>query len=274
MKTLTLIPEASSYGVAILVVAGLGCFALAAHVHGRWLAARGVGFMATHNGILLLVVAWGSLVFDPRQLVGGSAGPLILAPPLGLAAGWAALRLDRAVNRHMLRRRLFAEGGPGEGRRGPARGGADVRVRPVSLAIRGLSAQKRTVGMAKMKTDLGPPEGRRFGLGNVVVAGALEEVLFRGYLVKACGLLPDPFTALAALTATVLVFALSHIIFGWAQVLAKAPLGALALVTVLLSGTVLAAVIAHVAFNFQTWKEYRIQPVLLDRKGDAPRMLT
>jgi membrane protease YdiL (CAAX protease family) len=46
-----------------------------------------------------------------------------------------------------------------------------------------------------------------------------------------------------------LVFALSHIWFGWAQVLAKIPLSAIATLAALISGGVAAAIFAHVAYN-------------------------
>jgi hypothetical protein len=76
-------------------------------------------------------------------------------------------------------------------------------------------------------------------------------------LVSLCFLLPEPWLVALALAGTLAAFATSHVWFGWTHVLAKLPLGALALICVLAVGNVVPAVIAHVVFNLRIWSEIR-----------------
>lgn len=90
-------------------------------------------------------------------------------------------------------------------------------------------------------------------LALLVAVAALEEVLFRGVLVDLCLALRRPAVVSICLAGTVAVFALSHVHWGWSEVLAKAGLGTLALLSVMSLETVAPAVVAHVVFNTSAW---------------------
>jgi membrane protease YdiL (CAAX protease family) len=90
-------------------------------------------------------------------------------------------------------------------------------------------------------------------LALLVIVAALEEVLFRGVLVDLCLALDQSWLTAACLAGTVIVFAASHVYWGWSQVFAKGLLGVFALISVLSLGTVVAAVVAHVLFNGHVW---------------------
>ena len=272
MTSLTPILEARPYEIAILVVYGLGGFTLAAHLHARWLNRRNISFMTIHCCILALVVAWGSLLFNPGQLFGRSIVSWVISIPLGLAAGWIAVQSDRRINRYLRRQQLTRGTRLGEARRtggGQIRDGQPALVRTLPLAMERQVARRRTIGIVKMKENFQPSsEDRQFGLWPILVAAVLEEWVYRGLLVVTCFLLPHMALTVMVLIGTILAFSLSHIFFGWSQVLAKAPMGLLALGVVLLSGSILSAIIVHVFFNLEIWRDIVAQPVFTGRTGN------
>lgn len=221
----TLIPEASSYGVALLFVYGLGSFGVAGQIIAMVPGAARVRPLAVYCGVLAAVAAWGALVLGVAGLFDASALALLLSLPVGLAIEVAASAWDRGLLRRLHRRRL----------------GTRVRGRE--------QARERLRGISFDPSD--------YPLWGAIGIAALEELIYRGFFVEACLLLDGGWQALA-LAGTVIAFALTHLRFGgWAQVAAKLPLGALALAGVLALGTVLPAVVAHVAFNVRIWRDLR-----------------
>jgi membrane protease YdiL (CAAX protease family) len=95
----------------------------------------------------------------------------------------------------------------------------------------------------------------------LIVVAILEEVVFRGLLVQVCLELPDTALIVAVLSGSLVMFSLSHLSFGWPHVVGKFPLGVVTLVGTLALGTVLPAIIAHVMFNSQVWRDRTHQPV-------------
>jgi membrane protease YdiL (CAAX protease family) len=89
------------------------------------------------------------------------------------------------------------------------------------------------------------------------VIAILEELLYRGFLVKACFLLASPVLIVFANLACLAFFSLGHVRFGWVHVAAKTPLGMLALGITLLAGTVLPAMLMHAVFNIAAWRAMR-----------------
>lgn len=221
----TPIPEAGSYGLAILLVYGLSSYSLAGELHQRWLARRGVRPVPVYCGVLAFVVAWGALLLDVRGLAGDDPIGWLAALPAGVAAGAIAGWADRAILRGHARRLL---------RRGR------------SPAVR----SDRGIGRPSFRRD-------EFPLWAAIAVAALEELVYRGMLVRASLLVDPGGLAALALVGTVVAFGLSHVWFGWAQVRAKLPLGALALAVTLATGTVLAAIVAHVVFNVRVWRAIR-----------------
>jgi membrane protease YdiL (CAAX protease family) len=94
-------------------------------------------------------------------------------------------------------------------------------------------------------------------VSSLLIAAVLEELVYRGLLVSVCYLPAGIGWNALLLLVMMTVFALSHIWFGWAHVLAKLPLSATTMVTVLALGTVLPAIVAHVFFNYRIWRETR-----------------
>jgi len=268
MRTLTLIPEAASYGIILLVAYCLASFSLSAHIYSRWLAARGVPFLVVHCFVLGLISGWGFMIIDPRHILGTSPSGWVLALPVGIGSGAIAVWSDRAIIRHLSRRHLvrgqrFSRRSPGIDRNRFREAHGVVRVRPVSATTQ--PAKSHSINPRGRNYLPGSGEVLQSGLSSIVVVAILEELLFRGLLVQACFLLPTDLLIAAALSMSVVMFALSHVSFGWPHVIGKLPLGAIAIIGVLTLGTILPAIIAHVLFNVRVWRDQISQPVFAGR---------
>src|SRR5207244_772413 len=152
---------------------------------------------------------------------------------LGLATGMAARWCDRTITRRLTRQRMNHK----ERIRTSwdRRGTSDTRFALTSAGhfISGQPARRRLIGRHRDGPKSRPAiTVQEFDLVTVVLAATLEELVYRGFLVSACWLLPVVTLQIAALVGLVLMFALSHVWFGWVHVLAKLPLGALTMLSV------------------------------------------
>jgi len=247
MTSLTLIPDASTYGVAILVTYGLGASSLAAYLHTRWFSHFGVTFQHSYAAVLVATVGWGLLIIDWRSLVGRSALSWLVAIPLGLAIGALGTFLDRLLLR-IVGRRTHRTQARHEGRRRP-------HETPVVRSTLPL-ARRRTLRLVSRAPVL--TEGH-FGPWTLVAVAVSEELLYRGLFLQ-LALALEGWWGPAMVSVSVVAFALAHVWFGWASVLSKSPLGILCTAVVLASGSVLAAVVAHTLFNLAVWRRMRESP--------------
>src|SRR6516164_292300 len=195
MRPYPLIPEAGTYGVAILIILSLSAFSLASHIHFR-LQQPGIPFLAVYCPVLSLIAFWGAVVLDPALWFDGGIRGWLFAvstgPLLGVTAAWA----DRRIIRPIERKRALSW---------------RARFKPVpsdvwnsfgSVRIYG-DSKRRRVPLRKMQH---PGAGSGIGAHNlsltvVILAGALEEILYRGVLVQLCFLLPSTILIAAALCA-------------------------------------------------------------------------
>ena len=262
------LPELRTWLSVALALAGGSGLALASHLHVRWLDRRGVRMVPVHLAVLTVTAGLGLLLLGPGWLW---HGPVLLLPVAVLAGAAAAALVipgDGWITRTMARRPAVA---PRPAARGSGEGAGASRLRPVGLggaggaggagaasgapghrggnrtSVRNVSGG-RSWTPTRRDTDLG------LGLGWLLATAVAEEFVFRGVLLR-LALQPHALLAqCACVAAGVLAFALSHIFFGWGQVLAKLPLSVLATVATLLLGTVAAAALAHALFNWHVWR--------------------
>jgi CAAX prenyl protease-like protein len=240
-------------------VSSLGAIALAAEFSRRWLGRRGVRVLDVYAAVLGLPCVWGFALFGLDRVIGGDRVVWALGVPVGFAAGigasWCDRRILRFANRHAMHqerpattaRRVLAPPTTSLQRR--PFGGALTRER---RALRG-GSQSSPPSALYMRREIRPV--------TVAAVAIVEELVYRGALTQACLLLPERWLAALALTAVTLSFALTHVWFGWSQVLAKVPLSALALGSTLALGSVVPAITAHTLFNLKVWRDLRDQPV-------------
>jgi hypothetical protein len=211
-------PDLGAYAVAVLVLNGLGAPSLAAMLQRRLASVACISYGHVYLAVLLAVCVWGAFCFNFRLLIGANYG-LIASLPIGLVAGHLAFTADRAILR---------------------------RARSVGSA--GAKHSHSRLQSADVTFDSG------FTLWSLLFVAVLEEIVFRDWYIEACRLIPLAGLRWAALIGSVLAFALLHLKFGWCDVIAKLPLGALALLAVLLTGSLLAPGAAHLYFNWRYWR--------------------
>jgi membrane protease YdiL (CAAX protease family) len=234
MKLLTPTPDGQAYLIALVAVSALACAPVAELVRTVWPTRPRPPFVPVYVGILAAVAVLAVATLNLPSLTQSSPAALVGSLLVGLPAGFAASWCDRSVRRVIWESRRRAEAVDG--------------TRPRPLVPLGAAAPQLSLPMSE--TDTG--EFRPSSLGALVAVAALEEVLFRGVLIDLSRELSPEFAAIC-IAASLLVFAGSHVYWGWEEVIAKLPLGVAALVVSLPFRAVIGAVAAHAVFNAQSW---------------------
>lgn len=251
MKILTLIPEADTYGLAILVIYGLSSSALAVRLHSRWLSNLGLEFLHTYSIVLAFTGMWGLLIFEAQSIFSSSPIRWVLSSAIGLALGPIAVWSDRAINRFLFRRRK------------PENAYTNNKSQQLIYNRQRLIQVKAKRGgglnqIAKRGTvssrDTNGSDLEKMTLWSLLTVAVLEEIIFRGWLITVCFSLPGKIWVAIGIFITLIVFCLSHIQYGWLQVIGKLPLGVVALVPVLITDSVSGAITAHLFFNAKMFR--------------------
>lgn len=239
MTFLILSPDAGVYVGWAIVLASASSGSLTALALGLSGRSRVTAFLPSYAATLgllstvALVVLGGWVLGDPSPV------QLVLAVPVGVAGGIAAIRADGAI-RSAVRRRH-----PPRTRIGSAR-------MPIADA-------STTRAQAMLRPDFVASGGRadRARVASLLgLVGALEEVLYRGVLLSLALELPSPGLIALGVGLGVSAFALSHVELGAEEVLAKVPLSLLTTASVLALHTVAPAIVIHVLFNLHGWARY------------------
>jgi len=245
-------PEVYSFILAIAIIYSLGSFSLALHIKTKLLPGAGrYRFWEVHLFVLVLVVIWGLMAFDLRNLLISREFSYITIVITGVAFGFIAVYLDRFIVRKIFRKTTLRT----NNNRTKAKKSLVERYRSrLTVEVKPLDA----IDKKGIETPLHINKNTRETLVNLFVIlgiAILEEILYRGYLVQASLMLDNIYLIAIALSASVLAFSLAHIQFGWAHVFGKLPLGILALASVLVLGSIVSAIIIHCLFNYIVWKE-------------------
>jgi membrane protease YdiL (CAAX protease family) len=244
--------ESDVYALAIAIVFCLGIYSLSTLVQDRWLGRwRRFDFWSVHVGTSIVVVLWCSFILDVAGLFHTTLYNALLSVPTGIGLGWAAIRIDRTIVRDIARRDLRKRT-----RDKRARGLMLGRVRAIGLGA-DLPSARQVPGSSNMRSSASRPLSNSKALSTLwvlILIGAFEEIIFRGFLVEVCFMIPQPAVRALALAGTVVVFGVGHVQFGWTQVFAKVPLGVLAMASVLLLQTVIPAILIHTLFNWRAWR--------------------
>ncbi|MFE1765207.1 CPBP family intramembrane glutamic endopeptidase [Streptomyces angustmyceticus] len=250
MTYLTHIPELRDTALAALALCAFSCLALASHLHVRFFDHHGVHTLQVYAGILAAVTGSAFLILGPAALLRAPGWGLAAGLVLGTGAGPLIAAADTAITRRLGRRTASRVARPV---RGPAARPQARATRPVGQAAR-LTGAKPTRSADRRWTPNRRDTDVALPLVWLVTVGVLEEFVFRGVLTGVAMALPGWGTRTLVLTLATAAFALSHIFFGWAQVVAKLPLSLATLAITLATGNVLGAAVAHALFNFRIWR--------------------
>src|SRR4051812_34998187 len=284
-------PDPRLWALAWLALTAASGTALASHVHVRWLDARGVRMVPVHLSVLAVTAGCGLLLLGPGWLWedeawrggpgggpggaargrggGGRGGPGAwpggaavwragLAAGAGLLLGYAVIRADAWITRTTAARRPAPRRGPAAGD-----GAAPARLRPVGLG--GTVTPLRSAdhaGADRRWTPTRRDTDLNLALSWLLATAVAEECVFRGVLLRLAVLPGTPAAQVLGVAGAVAAFALSHMFFGWHQVLAKLPLSVLATAATLTFGTILPAAVGHALFNWHVWRN---RPVVAEQ---------
>ncbi|WP_437587667.1 CPBP family intramembrane glutamic endopeptidase [Sorangium sp. So ce1000] len=246
---LTPIPDATTYGLAILITLGISGSTLASRIQTRFLAVHGVSFFRVYIAVLALTVGWGALVLRSAPLWSGAPMRHGLFAALGVVLGIGATRLELAWRRWIARRQQSRRrSSPAPRQHREAAFHRSIKIRPVRPGAKDVPAPAPKPSARPAGAGV---ERARFA--ELLLAAVLEELVFRGYLVLAASELPAPGGAVLLIGAFV-GFLLAHVHGGVTDAFAKVPLAVVTTGLAVGSGLVTAAIAAHVAFNAVAWR--------------------
>jgi hypothetical protein len=227
-----------SYAVALVWVLSPCCAATAGLVC-TWIHDPGpLTFLRVHAALMLGTLTLALTVVGVDLPSGRQPWRVLLLVALGSLTGWLAVRAYDLVLGRYRRRQHYPMAS------------LSPRSRPASQGVR------------YVRPDLAGRHAPRSGvvLAHLVVCAGLEELLFRGVIVSLAFTVPVAAGTVMVLTLSVAMFGAAHADLGLGQALAVLPLGLLALASVLVSGSVVPAVVAHVVMNVRAWWVTRQRP--------------
>ena len=242
-----------AYILSASVVLGAGAFALAADLYARRSRVRRLPILDVYSMVLGVSVFLGLAALGRGVLVTTwSWWLLIAAIPIGAVVGHLARQVDRRIVRAAARSKVRWFARPSRPQAPTAMRTARFTATKSPLLLGGSNRRPPHRG-----ADVsGAVDPREFPLRTVITVAIAEELFFRGVLLQAA-LLAGWWAGPLLVVGTVLLFSLGHLAFGWAHVIAKAPLGALTASAVLLLGSIVPALVAHVWFNLSVWRDIR-----------------
>jgi Type II CAAX prenyl endopeptidase Rce1-like len=233
------------YALTALFLWGTTGMAVASHVHGRWLEdRRKVSTVTVYLIVLGLVAGSGMAVLGTAVVWNGDWMGLGASLPIGLLVGMLAWHSDVHLGRTLAPRT----------RTTPRRPVHVSRVRPIGMASGSRAAHRVAVNRWGARDR---DAATQITLTRLLAGAMLEEIVYRGVLVQIAITEASRWATVPLLLIAVVAFGVSHLPFGWSQALAKLPLSILAMAATLATGTIVAAVIGHVLFNYRVWLHYR-----------------
>jgi hypothetical protein len=231
MKLLTLTPEAQIYLVAMLSVFSLAAGPTAAQIRLLWPGVRRPSFLPVYTATMAVIAGLGLTFLDLEMVAQRSLPAIGLSVLAGLVGGAIAIRSDDTVRRMARRweRRHAARGPEAERRR-------QLLRPPAGRGDKSVAA-----------------EAGRDTLAILLVIALLEECLFRGIVVDLSLEVAPAALAAACIVGSLAAFGAAHIYWGWAEMVAKLPLGTVALLASLPFHALVGAVVVHVMFNAHVW---------------------
>lgn len=232
-----LTPEYDSTGISGLILLCASSSTLASYANLR-LARFALDYDATYTFTLVIVILYGFLIGAPILTFRIEGGLLWLLTWLavGLIAGFLAFYADRRIV-------------------------AFIRPYWTSNVVMAASTARMAALGASGISPASRHSERRVPtrLLLLLASAGLEELAFRGFMLQLFLLVRPPVAEAALVIAIIPIFALTHLWFGWTQVVAKLPLGTLTLGVALYSGSLMPAILTHLTFNLLIWRRERIE---------------
>lgn len=239
--------ELNFYGITIFVLFACGSFQLSNLIYERWCASYNFKLLTIDLYIKIFIVAWG-FVFIPLHTVAAfSLTSITFSSILGLAAGWVLIKLEKLFAYNItlsqknndapydnLNKKYFYD---------------SFFINEFSFVRYHFAMPNHTGNMIKI------PRKYLFSLTDIILIAVFEELIFRGFMVSLCFMLPNNLLITLVLACTTLIFGFGHLSGSLRQFITKTLLGFIALLITLISHSVLSAIIAHVYLNMMAYRE-------------------
>jgi len=251
MTILTLIPDAKTYGIAILLMLSLGCSNIASHIHSRWFAHKRTNSILLQWIVKFFIILFGITIFPIQELFLSPLWKQLVALPIAVLLGIFALKFEFYIKRILLRRKKYAPQATMNSRYIYHQATASKKFGMTSSHFAGKTNLKNIhEHHAKQDASL-----TGFNLRDIILVAIGEEIIFRGFLWQFSLLMPSLWLNYTVLIFSVILFGASHISMGKGQFLAKTILGTCCLASVLFAHSILPAIITHVIFNICAYQE-------------------
>ena len=254
VKILTLIPEADTYGLIVLIALSLGSTGIASYIYMRYLSIKANDIILTNAIVKIIIVLFGLLIIPFSQLYSQNWQIEISSIPIGIIFGFIVISIDKKVIRHFIR---------------TGKHSVSIDMNTSADRLNYNKTYNRSLGLddtvetqdnsLKMQNNMNRlssnPELVTFSLGSVILVAICEEIIFRGFLVSCSLMIHDLKLRVVALIASVLFFGISHATSGLEQALTKTILGTITLLLRMISGSILPAIVTHVVLNTAAYYE-------------------
>ncbi len=249
----TLTPELQEYVVVIFFMWCLGSSHLASHIYNRFFISKTIHPLFIQCIFKAIICLAAMLALPMNQFISAGIGWQLASIPIGLFLGWFVLEVELMINRYFQRQKMSNPQKISQDRYYYLRQGPANTV--LSLAPHSNFRKKTNLKMLHEHYASHETNQTHFSLVIVLLIALFEEMIFRGYLITSCYLLPNSILNVA-LAATVLIFGISHASFGLRQMISKTILGACCMMAVLLCHTILPALLIH---GYLNWAAFRCQ---------------
>ena len=254
MKILTLIPNAETYGIAILIMLSLGSFVIARHVHIRWLKTK-FSLIASNAIVKTVIVMFGLLIIPGKDLFLSTLTRTIIDLVCGVLLGLVCVVLEvyliRKRNRHKIINKIANK----------YKTDYSLLRNSVPQSKMSLSTKKEisAQGLSQLRKSYSQyahePDFIHYSLIAVILVAIAEEIIFRGYIISAAQWVNGYSSVLIGLS--VICFVASHISQSWFEGLAKLPLAIVATAGFIMTADLSLAIAAHVTFNIYAFLQLK-----------------
>ncbi len=236
IRDLILIPDVRLYSLMVLSMWCLGSSNIASHIYSRFFIDFKVNSLTIQMITKGVICLMGTSLFSMDALFDAPPFTQCVSILIGFFIGFIVVKIELKINR-LYRTRHDHK-----------------KIRDNTYSVTSTLVKKTRTHLKSLHEHYVSHEksDQNFSLMIIILIAIFEEILFRGYLVQCCLLLPGVWVD-AALMMTVVVFGLSHASLGLHQILSKTLLGGSCLLSVLFFHTILPALIIHSFFN---WRAY------------------
>lgn len=250
MKILTLIPDATSYGVVTLIMLGVSSFTLPVQICLRFLEGNFNYFLQISAVIQFLIVVWGFFIMPVSILFSDRLSIEIIHISIGCLLGFCIIGIEKKLNRFFGRNRkpnvkyidIYIK---------------DLEVKNTKTVLSLTSKQLDEKNICKSRSrNITKNKNIMYSYCNLISILSMaisEEIIFRSYFINLAKTF-SLFFGCFFIFVSIYIFGISHIFMGKHQAYLKSIYGVLFVFLTYFFESISVAVVAHIMLNMTAWK--------------------